>query len=149
MWYDIHILEYGDPNIVVEWLTLLLHIREVPGSNLDLETGHSDWSFLWFSSIPQGKFRDSISKLGHNCFLPHPFQFIIHLPSFHLMLYSLSFWKVSLNKIKKENNTVNHFHASNSNGHTLSKQTSLTFPQTLILGGDMQKIPNFLSLFWE
>jgi hypothetical protein len=42
MWYDIHILEYGDPNIVVEWLTLLLHIREVPGSNLDLETGHPD-----------------------------------------------------------------------------------------------------------
>jgi hypothetical protein len=30
------------PNFVVEWLTLLLHIREVPGSNLDQETGYSD-----------------------------------------------------------------------------------------------------------
>jgi len=29
-------------------------------------------------------------KLGHDRFLPHPFQFIIHLSSFHLTLYSLS-----------------------------------------------------------
>jgi hypothetical protein len=26
------------PNVVIEWLTLLLHIREVPGSNLSPET---------------------------------------------------------------------------------------------------------------
>jgi hypothetical protein len=30
------------PNIVVEWLTLLLRIREVPGSNLGPQTGHTD-----------------------------------------------------------------------------------------------------------
>jgi hypothetical protein len=29
-------------NVVVEWLTLLLHIREVPGSNLSPETGYPD-----------------------------------------------------------------------------------------------------------
>jgi hypothetical protein len=28
------------PNVVVEWLALLLHIREVPGSNLRSETGY-------------------------------------------------------------------------------------------------------------
>jgi hypothetical protein len=30
------------PNVVVEWLTLLLRIREVPVSNLDPETGCPD-----------------------------------------------------------------------------------------------------------
>jgi hypothetical protein len=29
-------------NIVVEWLALLLHIQEVLGSNLVLETGYPD-----------------------------------------------------------------------------------------------------------
>jgi hypothetical protein len=26
------------PNVVVEWLKFMLHIREVPGSNLGLDT---------------------------------------------------------------------------------------------------------------
>jgi hypothetical protein len=30
------------PNVVVEWLTLLLRIREVPGTNLGSETGYPD-----------------------------------------------------------------------------------------------------------
>jgi hypothetical protein len=30
------------PNVVLEWLTVLLRIREVLGSNLDTETGHPD-----------------------------------------------------------------------------------------------------------
>jgi hypothetical protein len=30
------------PNVAVEWLKPLLHIREVPGSNLDPETGYPD-----------------------------------------------------------------------------------------------------------
>jgi hypothetical protein len=29
-------------NFVVEWFTLLLRIREVPGSNLGSETGYTD-----------------------------------------------------------------------------------------------------------
>jgi hypothetical protein len=29
-------------NTMVEWLTLLLHIQEVPGSNLSLEIAYSD-----------------------------------------------------------------------------------------------------------
>jgi hypothetical protein len=35
-------------NIVVEWLTLLLHIQEVQGSNLILETRYDDWGFCGF-----------------------------------------------------------------------------------------------------
>jgi len=34
---------------MVEWLTLLLRIQEVPGSNLGPETGYTDWGFSWFS----------------------------------------------------------------------------------------------------
>jgi hypothetical protein len=30
------------PNIVVEWLTLLLRIREIPVSNIGSKTGYAD-----------------------------------------------------------------------------------------------------------
>jgi hypothetical protein len=40
--------------VVVEWLTLLLRIREDPGSNLSPDTGYTD-GFLWFSSVPRGR----------------------------------------------------------------------------------------------
>jgi hypothetical protein len=43
--------------------------------------------FSWFSSVPPGK----CLKLGHNRFLPHHFQVIFHLSSFHATLYSLSY----------------------------------------------------------
>jgi hypothetical protein len=36
------------PNVVVEWLTALFHTRDVPGSNLGLETG-----FTWFPAVSQ------------------------------------------------------------------------------------------------
>jgi hypothetical protein len=36
---NIHCRETLKPNVVVEWFTLLLRIREVPWSNLDPETG--------------------------------------------------------------------------------------------------------------
>jgi hypothetical protein len=80
-------------NIMVEWLTLLLHLQEVPGSNLGLETSYPDWGFSWISSVPPGKCQDSTLKLGHDHFFPNLFRFIIHLSSFHLMLYSLSYWE--------------------------------------------------------
>jgi hypothetical protein len=70
------------PNVVVEWLTLLLHIREVPGLLLGPPvTGYPDWDFSWFSSVPPSECRDSTLKWGHVRFLPNPFQYIIsHLP---------------------------------------------------------------------
>jgi hypothetical protein len=59
-----------------EWLALLLRIWEVLGSDFGSETGYVDLGFSWFSSVPPGKCMDI--KLGHSCFLPYPFQFIIH-----------------------------------------------------------------------
>jgi hypothetical protein len=36
------------PNVMVEWLTLLLHIWEVTGSNLDPETSYTHQDFRGF-----------------------------------------------------------------------------------------------------
>jgi hypothetical protein len=47
---------------LAERLTLVLHIQEVVGSNLCLETGCFDWSFSWFSSVSPGKCWDSSSS---------------------------------------------------------------------------------------
>jgi hypothetical protein len=48
-------------------------------------TGYPDLGFPWFISVLPGEFRDSTLKLGHDLFLPNPFQFIIiHLLPYHL-----------------------------------------------------------------
>jgi hypothetical protein len=46
-----------------------------------------------FHGLPQSlqEDRNSTLKLGHDCFLPNPFQFIIHVPPYHSTLHSLSF----------------------------------------------------------
>jgi hypothetical protein len=77
---------------VVERLTLLLRIREAPGSSLGSESGYPDGGFSWLSSVPPGEFKDSTLVLGHDRFLPNPFQLIL-LSLFHLTLYSLSYCK--------------------------------------------------------
>jgi hypothetical protein len=72
---------------------------EVPGLNLCPSYQLSWLKFLWFSSIPPDECMDSTLKLGHDRFLPNPFQFnIIHsyiTPS--SMLYNLVTVKVSYN----------------------------------------------------
>jgi hypothetical protein len=44
----------------IEWLTLLLRIRRVQGSNLVPQTGYPDSGFPWFSSVSPGKCWDTI-----------------------------------------------------------------------------------------
>jgi hypothetical protein len=36
------------PNVVVEWLLLLLRIPEVPGSNIGFKTTYPEWKFHGF-----------------------------------------------------------------------------------------------------
>jgi hypothetical protein len=43
------------PKVVVEWLTILHAIREIHGSNIDLETGYPDC----FRGIPQSSKKNS------------------------------------------------------------------------------------------
>jgi hypothetical protein len=64
-----------------------------PGSDLVPKTGCPDWGFSCFSSVPPGKCRDRTCVLGNCRFLSNPFQFMIHLSSFHSTLYSLQFLK--------------------------------------------------------
>jgi hypothetical protein len=92
------------PKVVVEWYTLPLHTREAPCSNHSPETNYPDWNCSWFfQSIQANVCILATLKSGHNCFLPNPFQFIIHLSSFHLTLYSMRYFKVSTNKLQTNN----------------------------------------------
>jgi hypothetical protein len=74
------------PNVVVKWLTFLLRIRKVPGLNLGPETSYSDWGFFVVSSVSPADWYNTL-KLGHDRFLPHPFQLIIHLSPLHSTLF--------------------------------------------------------------
>jgi hypothetical protein len=67
-------------NFVIEWLTLLLRVQEVPGSNLGTETSYPN-CFSWFFSVYPGYCWASTIKLCQDHFLPNPFQFIVHLSS--------------------------------------------------------------------
>jgi hypothetical protein len=57
-----------------------------------------DSGFSWFSSIPLGKTRIQYLNLCHDYLFPHPFK--SNSSSIHLMLYSLSYWAESLNKLQ-------------------------------------------------
>jgi hypothetical protein len=79
---------------VVRWLTLLLHIRDVPGSNISPETGCPDWAFPGFffqflqanaGIVPSVRPRPLLST-----------SFSFHLSPFHLMLCSLKLLKKHL-----------------------------------------------------
>jgi hypothetical protein len=47
------------PNVVVEWLTFLLRILDVPDLNFGLGTRYPDDRFLWGFSVRPGEFWDS------------------------------------------------------------------------------------------
>jgi hypothetical protein len=87
------------PNVVVEWLTHLFPIREVAVSNLVPETGYPFWGFRDFPQSLQAS-----ARIGHDRFLPTPFQFIIHLSPFHLTI--LYYRKLVLNK--QQMNKIKH-----------------------------------------
>jgi hypothetical protein len=74
---------------VVEWLILLLRIREVLGSNFGPETACPDRGVLWFSSVPPGKCRDVALNTRS---LPHPSKsFTIHHLLINLLFDALYF----------------------------------------------------------
>jgi hypothetical protein len=63
-------------NVVVERLTLLLRIREVPGSNLGLGNRLCLSRFFVVFLSPSRRILEWRLKLGHHRFLPNPFPFI-------------------------------------------------------------------------
>lgn len=54
----------------------VLHVREVPGTDLGLETGYPDWRFLWFPSrkIPGQSLKTTacFQILSNSSFMYHP-----------------------------------------------------------------------------
>jgi hypothetical protein len=71
----------------------VFRILEVPGSNIGPETSYS-------VSVSPGKRWESTLKLGHDRFLPRPFQFIIHISPFFILRSIASVTeKASLNKL--------------------------------------------------
>jgi hypothetical protein len=86
------------PNIAIEWLTILLRIWR-SRVQIYYRISRSILRVSWFSSVTPDNCRDRTLKLGHDHFLPNPLQFIIHLSPYNSTLYSLHYWKSSLNKI--------------------------------------------------
>jgi hypothetical protein len=84
---------------LVEWLTLMLRIQKIPGSNLSPETGYSD-ELRGFPQPLQANAGILLWKLGHCRFLPKLYKCIIHLSRLRSMLYSPNYWKASLNKLQ-------------------------------------------------
>jgi hypothetical protein len=76
------------PNVVFEWLSLLIRIREVPGL---ARRQAVLWVFVVFPQFFQTG--DSTIKLGHVRFVPYPTQFSIHFSHVHPTLYNLSHWR--------------------------------------------------------
>jgi hypothetical protein len=53
-------LLFSVTRLVMVWL-ISLRILEVPGSEFIVETGHPDWGFSWFCSVPRRKCRSGPS----------------------------------------------------------------------------------------
>jgi hypothetical protein len=79
-------------NVEVEWLTLLLRIREVPVSNLGLENGYPDWGYSCFRQSLQANAR-MVPKIRPwplpSTSIPIHYSHIIP----HSTLYSLRYWE--------------------------------------------------------
>jgi hypothetical protein len=73
------------PYVVVEWLHSYFIFGRPRVLLSALTTGYpDDRGFLWFSLVSPGKCQHGTLKLGHDRFLPNPFQFVmIHLSSYH------------------------------------------------------------------
>jgi hypothetical protein len=86
--------------VVVEWLALFLtsaYRVQISVRRLSILTGFSSFP----SVLEANTGIVACLKLGHYCFLPYALKFIIYLSRIHSALYSLSYWKLSLNKLKK------------------------------------------------
>lgn len=84
----------------MRWTLHLAHVGNSGGPRFKYQSGDrlSRLRFFVVSLIATGECWDSTRKLGHDRFLPIPFQFIFHISPF---LCSLPYWKKSSNKVKQ------------------------------------------------
>jgi len=83
--------------------------------------------FSWFSTVPPRECRDSTLKLGHDRFVPNPFQFIIRL-SYHRHLV---IEKASLNKLPTNEPTTGFCHRYRHNTKNLDDNVQSLFVSSL------------------
>jgi hypothetical protein len=69
-------------------VTVYIYVREKLGSNLGKETGCPDISFILFPQSFQAT-AGTVIRVGHDRFLAHSFQVIVHPSSYHQMLHNL------------------------------------------------------------
>jgi hypothetical protein len=55
-------------NVAVSWSALILHIREVPGSNIGPKSGYPEVLVVFLS--PSRLMLEKYFQLGHDIFLP-------------------------------------------------------------------------------
>jgi hypothetical protein len=67
----------GVADVTAVWLALMLLIPEVSGSGPARRHAILADGFLWFFSVPPGKWRATTTNCHHR-FFPYPFQFIIN-----------------------------------------------------------------------
>jgi hypothetical protein len=74
-------------NVVVELLTLLFRILEIPGSNIGSETGYPEV----FRGLPQSLHENAgtVLKIRHQPFPSTSLHFTIHSSPFHSTLYTV------------------------------------------------------------
>jgi hypothetical protein len=87
-------------NVVVEWLTLLVRIREIKGSNPGPSTGYPN-AFSW-SFLPR-KMSGQYLKFSHDRFFHILSKSSFTHSSFLSTLYSLSYWKCVIIKLQISN----------------------------------------------
>jgi hypothetical protein len=78
-------------NVIVEWLTFRFIFGRSGFQISARRPAVPIEIFRCFLQSPPGKGLKSTFKLGNDRFLPHSFQFSIHLSPFHSTLYSLSY----------------------------------------------------------
>jgi hypothetical protein len=72
---------------------LLLHIREVPGLNLDPEAGRA--VFVVFLS-PSRQITEYYFKQGIDCLVPHFFQFTVHTIQPNILHCTVLLWATAI-----------------------------------------------------
>jgi hypothetical protein len=120
------------PKVTISWLSLLLHIRKLLGSNLGPKTYYSK-VFWGFPQFPQTGGQNL--KLRHDSFLPQPFQ------PFHDEQFNLASWKYRWNFKYSRRRLCRWLFSGllrctkQSDGHWPTSQSSLLLPTFTFMEG--------------
>jgi hypothetical protein len=78
-----------EPNIIANWLALLLCIQEVQGSNLGIEPSHPHCNVIWLFSALLGKCQDGTLNYAMTPFTFFPIHSLLIILSFSVVYSDL------------------------------------------------------------